>query len=298
MNGSSAVRGYLLQTIICLLDALQHDDEWESLRLEPLLDSEKVDIVWHYRHPNGPRVTQVKSSQNQINKRHAEKWAEELEVSERGARYELILIGPCSDSVARLGRVGQVEIPSPRPLDVNGLLEQCAHRLDIYYENRGHTKVSAGTRELLAKALVTELERCSDGIRVSREEFEQLLDKWLAVALEEVQGASRTDLLRLGQLMGQVLAELPRMKDLHLDHPDVVQWRTTVRRHLDELDRALPGNDYARRFDLIAWHPPNKPATGVQRALFAKACGITEGLLKAAVQHIEEKLQEVSGGIA
>jgi hypothetical protein len=134
-SGSASVRGYLLQTIICLLDALQGDSGWKSLTLEPHLESDKIDVIWHYPIPQGAKATQVKSSQNQINKSQAVQWAEELSSSVEAASYELILIGPCSQGVVSLGEVRDVEIPPPKSLDVTGLIEQAAHRLDRYLDN-------------------------------------------------------------------------------------------------------------------------------------------------------------------
>jgi hypothetical protein len=185
-SGSASVRGYLLQTIICLLDALQGDSEWESLALEPHLESEKVDIVWYYPDPQKAEVTQVKSSQNQINKPQAVRWAKELSSSIEAASYKLILIGPCSQGVVGLRKVGGVEIPLPKPLDVTSLIEQAAHRLDRYLENRGMPKTSANARELLVSALVTRFETYSTtGLPVSRNDFDQLLSQWLSVAVTE-----------------------------------------------------------------------------------------------------------------
>lgn len=65
LGGPEAIRGYLIQTIISLIESLEKDEEWTRLELEPKNESEKVDICFHY--PNKKRVIQVKSSENQIN---------------------------------------------------------------------------------------------------------------------------------------------------------------------------------------------------------------------------------------
>ncbi|MHA2335490.1 MAG: hypothetical protein ACXAEU_25900 [Candidatus Hodarchaeales archaeon] len=67
MGAKPAIRGYLLQTILCILDALENDNEWYELALEPENQSEKVDIIWYYSNPERNKVVQVKSSQNKIN---------------------------------------------------------------------------------------------------------------------------------------------------------------------------------------------------------------------------------------
>jgi hypothetical protein len=186
-SGGASVRGYLLQTIICLLDALQGDGGWESLTLEPHLESEKIDIIWYSPISQEAKVAQVKSSQNQINKSQAEQWAKELSSSIEAASYKLILIGPCSQGVVSLGKVGDVEIPLPKALDVTGLIEQAAHRLDRYLDNKRMPRVTANGRELLVSALVTKLETYStSGRAVSRNEFDQLLQEWISVAATEL----------------------------------------------------------------------------------------------------------------
>ena len=58
MGGPEAIRGYLLQTIISLLESLKEDEGWTNLELEPEEDSEKVDIKFQY--PEKKRVIQVK----------------------------------------------------------------------------------------------------------------------------------------------------------------------------------------------------------------------------------------------
>ena len=63
MNGQYAIKGYLLQSLVALLDSFETD--WETVCVEPNDESEKVDILWTY---NGgkKKVVQVKSSKNVI----------------------------------------------------------------------------------------------------------------------------------------------------------------------------------------------------------------------------------------
>ena len=80
MGGNAGIRGYIIQTLICVLDALETDNNWLSVTLEPLDESEKVDIKWTYSD-NKLKVSQVKSSQNVIRHSAAKVWCEELETS-------------------------------------------------------------------------------------------------------------------------------------------------------------------------------------------------------------------------
>ena len=60
-GGQSAIRGFLVQTLIALLEALKDKPPWTSVTLEPNLTSDKVDILWAYRD-GSKKAVQVKSS--------------------------------------------------------------------------------------------------------------------------------------------------------------------------------------------------------------------------------------------
>jgi len=228
MSGNASVRGYLLQTVICLLDALNNDSQWTSLSIEPHLSSEKVDIVWYYSDPDESKVTQVKSSQNQINKPQVKRWADELENSIQATSYELILIGPCSQGVVDLDKLGNVDIPIPRSLNIADLIEQSAHRLDNYLEGRQLSKVSAPIRELLVRALVTKLETYSTaGETISRKAFNQLLEEWILASSPSV-------------------ALVPQ-------HPELTLrvFRTDDRRYRDEIRFLQPSDSSPFRFGIV-----------------------------------------------
>jgi hypothetical protein len=64
MSGQAGMRGYLVQTIVCLLDALE-ELNWSTVTLEPNEASEKVDILWRYADGR-TKAVQVKSSRKQI----------------------------------------------------------------------------------------------------------------------------------------------------------------------------------------------------------------------------------------
>jgi hypothetical protein len=63
MNGQYAIKGYLLQSLVALLDSFE--TEWETICVEPNDESEKVDIKWTYNN-NTTKSVQVKSSINLI----------------------------------------------------------------------------------------------------------------------------------------------------------------------------------------------------------------------------------------
>lgn len=211
MSGNTSLRGYLLQTIITLLDALDDDSSWIGLTLEPNSMSEKIDVVWYY--PKSLiKVTQVKSSQNQINLRQVKTWASELEKSIVATGYELILIGPCSQQVLRIKKIGNVAVPTPKVLNADSLIEQGAHRLDLYSERKGIPRIPALTREMLISALVTKLETFSTSSKaITREQLNQIIRDWIgsilnSTAVNGIQPTINENGLNLNQWIDKLVA--------------------------------------------------------------------------------------------
>ncbi|MBD2014306.1 HEAT repeat domain-containing protein [Microcoleus sp. FACHB-53] len=179
MSGQAGARGYIVQTLIGVLDSLE-DREWHFLSIEPNIASDKVDVIWYY--PERTKVVQVKHSQNQINWGMVKAWAEELEKSIEAQEYELTLIGPCNKDVASTGLHGKVSIPKPHVLNLLSLIEQAAHKLAKYLESKNIIKTTSQVRELLVNALTTELSIYSTkGSRISREDFDNLLVGWIQI---------------------------------------------------------------------------------------------------------------------
>jgi hypothetical protein len=182
MGGREGMRGYLVQTLIAVLEALDGRDEWSRIGIEPDAASEKVDLF--KESAAGTTVAQIKSSENQIGKADAERWAAELEQNTQADRYHLILVGPCSQGVLELKQVGSVTIPPPQNLDLVGMIERAAHRLDHYLEGRNVGRVPAFARELLIHALITKLELYSTGGQLlDRSDLVLTLDNWILTSL-------------------------------------------------------------------------------------------------------------------
>jgi hypothetical protein len=286
MGGRETTRGILLQTIVCLLEALQ-DNVWESLALEPDVNAEKVDIVWHY--PDSRKATQVKSSQNQLNVPHAKQWACELENSYEGATYELILMGPCSKELSKGQRYGNVEIPCPKPLDIQGLIEQSAHRLAVYLEYRGKPAGRATTRENVIDSLIGRLQRYStNGTGICRDDFQTVLDQWVQDALGNEEQPSLEQLRILEKKISKLIEDVPYILTLQIDDSEAVRWRGTTQRYMRELDQVLPGDDFETQRSQIAWHKPTEQATQED---YQRGCGITKGLLQTALDKLQEQLE-------
>ena len=91
MSGRESVRGYVYQAIIAVLESLEND-EWDKIKVEPLTDKDKVDIVLQ---KSGViiKAIQVKSSVNKFEKPSVEQWFDELKMDIDAKQYELVLVG-------------------------------------------------------------------------------------------------------------------------------------------------------------------------------------------------------------
>jgi hypothetical protein len=178
VGGQDGSRGYLVQSIVALLESL-NDETWEQVSIEPDVASQKVDILWEGRC--GDRAVQVKSSINQIGKADVERWASELKSGASADHHALILVGPCSQSVVEMQSFDGVAIPRPKNADITGLLSEAAHLLDKFLESQWSGRTSASQRELMVLALTTHLSECSTtGKAISRADFVALLKEWIS----------------------------------------------------------------------------------------------------------------------
>ena len=177
MAGSDGQRGYLIQSIIALLKALQ-STQWDRLELEPKHESEKVDFT--IISSKWKRAIQVKSSINQITEKLILQWARDLVLKTTADSYELILVGQCVPPFNRGGTVNNGVVYVPKTLDIDGMLHQAAHLLDVFLYSEDLYSRTPKHRELLVAGLITRLSILSSSSQtLERVEFTNLLKEWL-----------------------------------------------------------------------------------------------------------------------
>lgn len=178
MNGQYSIKGYLLQSLVALLDSFESD--WETICVEPNDESEKVDIKWTYSD-GSIKVVQVKSSKNLITKSQAKKWAEELANSTQNAIYELVLVGEKIDPHMNdtLGSVSVIK----KSLSIDDFESIILTKINSFFENNGKNIVEPSLGKLFARALDQQILHNSVlGKAVSRNEFnEELLNSLLSI---------------------------------------------------------------------------------------------------------------------
>jgi tetratricopeptide (TPR) repeat protein len=185
-GGRAAIRGYLVQTLVALLEALDSDRDWLSVTLEPDHLSEKIDILWQYT--GKIKAVQVKSSVNPFTDAAVKKWARDLETSRGADEYLLILVGtPSKPAVAKARCLGKVAVPAPKTLDLTAFRQQAAHLLDRFMAAEALPTGGADYREMLADALVGKLVTLATKAQpFSRAELVALLKTWITETPKDV----------------------------------------------------------------------------------------------------------------
>ncbi|GAA4321073.1 hypothetical protein GCM10023149_20700 [Mucilaginibacter gynuensis] len=185
MGGQHGMRGYLLQTIITVLDSLSQSSNWQTVTIEPNDESEKVDIKWELT--NGEKkLVQVKSSQNTIGFASAKKWVAELKTDTLADRYELICIGHTDTKLNETDDIDGVKIVK-KPLDFDLLLSNSIVKLDEFYEKKNRSKLQATIKQILVNSLNFKFGHDSIfGKTITKEDFDNVLLNWLTAIEKHV----------------------------------------------------------------------------------------------------------------
>jgi len=179
-GGSVAIRGFLVQTLVALLDLMQVDPPVTEITLEPALGDEQFDFVW--KDSAGTHATQVKSTTNYFKKADVEKWARKLEAARSTEQCRLLLVGQFHLNLQHVRQVGNVVIEK-KNLDLPGLLNEAAQGIAMFRGAAGLEPRPGADNLLAAKALVAELEvYATESRTLTREAFIKLLRQWVTVA--------------------------------------------------------------------------------------------------------------------
>lgn len=178
MGGSANIQGVKAQTLACLLEALNTENDWKSLILEPDFGNSKVDIEWHYE--NTVVLTQIKSSQNRFTANQVKKLAQEIEQQNPDCdSVVLTLVGNNSGNLQNNQQISGKTTVKLLALSFDDLRAVCSNKLDIYFHKNG-TSVSPIRRDIFVSTLIDRLEDCAiKSSPVPRKEFTDWLDTLL-----------------------------------------------------------------------------------------------------------------------
>ncbi len=184
MNGQYAIKGYLLQSLVALLDSFETD--WETVCVEPNDESEKVDILWTYKGGK-KKVVQVKSSKNVISFSVAKKWADELSVKSPNAdEYELTLVGYVDPQLRKLpnSTIDKVVVVN-KELSIEDFEAVIIQKINSFFDKKGKNVISPKLGQMFVRALNAQiLQESVIGKTIEHSEFENNL-------LESLRGIER-----------------------------------------------------------------------------------------------------------
>ncbi|WP_108610457.1 hypothetical protein [Aminobacter sp. MSH1] len=185
MSGQDAIRGFAIQTLICMLDALRiNGSDWLGVTIEPNIAGEKVDILWEF--PGRKVAQQVKSSKNQIGRAAVEGWCLDLKSSHAADEYQLILAGPIASAVLEDAPFHGVDVPIPTSMDTLALIDQAVTKLDRYLFNKSFPPIPLPIREAVVSLISARLtDNAIRAQRVDRQVFDGWLQQWILAAYPE-----------------------------------------------------------------------------------------------------------------
>jgi len=179
-GGPTAIRGYLVQTLVALLDIAQADPPFTEITLEPAHAGEQFDFIWS--STRGVFAVQVKSTINVFQKSSVESWAKKLEAARNNETCSLILVGNYHTSLAQVDMVGAVKIEK-KNLDVDGLFKQAAFQVFEFIHKQSLGECKPDECKMIADGLITRLLRYSTTREsFTREAFIKLLTNWVKEA--------------------------------------------------------------------------------------------------------------------
>ncbi|MGV8934875.1 MAG: hypothetical protein ACOH1I_09635 [Gallionellaceae bacterium] len=194
-GGPVAIRGYLVQTLVALLDIAQAEPPFTEITLEPAHADGQFDYVWS--DANGVYAVQVKSTQNQFQKAEVEKWAMKLEAARKNEICKLVLVGNYHRSLAKVDKIDAVIIEK-KNYDREGLFDQAAHRIAKFIHAQNLDVGTPDENEMIVERLITRLLRHSTSREtLTRDAFIKLLTGWFRVApsVSKLHGKQRGELL-------------------------------------------------------------------------------------------------------
>ena len=152
-GGSAAMRGFYVQTLAALLDALDATPPFTEITLEPVTTHDQFDFSWRAAEVASFAV-QVKSSIKNFTHTQVSGYANTLKQAARdGQQCTLVLFGNCDASLNQVSTIDGVAIVK-RSLEINGLIDGAAHRMACFMEANRLNAGPAAEREQIIDALI------------------------------------------------------------------------------------------------------------------------------------------------
>lgn len=180
MGGQEGLRGYIIQTIVGVIESLDDKENWEKVTLEPNEELEKVDVLWEYSN-NKKKAVQVKSSINDIGYSDASKWIEELkEDMPDASEYQLYLVGSLQrklkNELKKNNNIINEACVKVRALEYDSLNALIVERIESFLHKRDQENININVKKIMSVALKDIfIENSLLGKEFTKEELEKKL---------------------------------------------------------------------------------------------------------------------------
>lgn len=176
-GGAAAVRGFLVQAVVALLDTVRADPPFIQITLEPATGDDQFDYLW--TDANGSHATQVKSTANSFSMAEVERWAARLQKARSHESCRLILVGNVAPSLGRINHIGKVAIEK-KTMNIPDLIDQASNAVARFLEDHDKPPGTVLERDRAVHAIIAKLLHLSAGSQsFSHADFVAQLSGWI-----------------------------------------------------------------------------------------------------------------------
>lgn len=235
-GGSTAIRGFLIQTITCILKSLR-DNNWDLVEIEPRENEEKIDLKWYVGN-EVELASQIKSSINAFSiETVIELLSKMIEACPEAKVIELVLVGNFEDGIIKFSRKvrGEIQFTSSEKKKLGELIEYIQqNRINIELHNFDRTVTNKTPIFVQMKDEVHEY--LPTGIKLTHKDLYSLslaLIGQFAIFSTDVEKLTN---LELGQIIrGMIKDKIEEIRvSNHIDYITVDEGNFT-----NEIDRAM-----------------------------------------------------------
>jgi formylglycine-generating enzyme required for sulfatase activity len=176
-GGKAAVRGFLVQAVVALLDTVRAEPPFIHITLEPTTGNDQFDYIW--TSVNGTHATQVKSTINTFSRTDVEHWVDKLQKARKNESCRLVLVGNVPSSLDGIDLIGDVAIEK-KTMNGKDLIDQASNGIARFLEANHKPPGNTDERDRAVHAIIAKLEHLSaESKSFSHEEFVALLSRWI-----------------------------------------------------------------------------------------------------------------------
>ncbi len=175
-GGANGIRGYLVQTLIGLLEILKAKPAFTQITFEPDHSNEQFDYIWS----DGTKsyAVQVKSSINPFTSVQVKSWIKKMKTAHSADTYTLSLVGSYGTHL-NLSDLDGVCVKH-HVLDIPALIDQSSHVLSLFLDKNNINNTNAIDREQTVYTLLGKLTHIATKSETFKhDDLLSLLKQWI-----------------------------------------------------------------------------------------------------------------------